>query len=286
MRTSSSGISQSELDQQLGVKGPDQKAELMQVLNTLIKEGRAVVGEKPGEKPGKKTLVFRLQSDSEMTKMAGLSASDRLVYQEIEKSAANGIAAKDLKTRSGLQQQAITKTLKTLEARMLVRKVKSVAAKNKILYMLFGLEPSKEITGGAFYNEAQEFDYELVDQLRQISLRIIANMEGATAKEVHNFIVSQGILNFPIQVADVKNILQSLVYAAKVELVRDALGSADSDRVGYRSLNIEGLLSSGFTCVPCVTGPATCACYAECNADPGKCSRLTRWLEIAAEQPW
>jgi hypothetical protein len=42
--------------------------------------------------------------------------------------------------------------LKTLETRKLVKPVKSHAAKNKKMYLLYNLEASKEITGGTFYS--------------------------------------------------------------------------------------------------------------------------------------
>jgi DNA-directed RNA polymerase III subunit RPC6 len=41
--------------------------------------------------------------------------------------------------------------LKALEQRKLVKAVKSVANGNRKVYMLFELEPSREITGGAWH---------------------------------------------------------------------------------------------------------------------------------------
>ena len=45
----------------------------------------------------------------------------------------------------------INKCLKSLEQRKLIKAVKSVASSNRKVYMLFELEPSREITGGAWY---------------------------------------------------------------------------------------------------------------------------------------
>ena len=44
----------------------------------------------------------------------------------------------------------INKCLKSLEQRKLIKAVKSVASSNRKVYMLFELEPSREITGGAW----------------------------------------------------------------------------------------------------------------------------------------
>lgn len=73
--------------------------------------------------------------------------------------------------------------LKTLETRKLVRPVKSHAAKNKKMYILYDLDASKEITGGAFYS-GQDFDHELIQQLQQHALSFIAKEEGANVQKV------------------------------------------------------------------------------------------------------
>lgn len=47
-------------------------------------------------------------------------------------------------------REQINKCLKALEQRKLIKAVKSVASSNRKVYMLFELEPSREITGGAW----------------------------------------------------------------------------------------------------------------------------------------
>ncbi len=61
-----------------------------------------------------------------------------------------GMWTKDMKTRSNLTQPQITKILKTLESRDLIKSVKSVSNASRKVYMLFDLVPSAEITGGAW----------------------------------------------------------------------------------------------------------------------------------------
>ena len=56
------------------------------------------------------------------------------------------------RNRSFAQFSLPTQVLKTLETRKMVRPVKSHSQKNKKLYILYDLEASKEITGGAFYS--------------------------------------------------------------------------------------------------------------------------------------
>lgn len=115
-----------------------------------------------------------------------------------------GAWTRDIRTRSSLQQSQVLKILKTLESRQLIKSVKSVEvlrrcrpagdacaaanalpaatarlvvarnaqSKNKRLYMLAGIEPSRQITGGAWYSE-QEFDSEYINVLSQTCLAFI-----------------------------------------------------------------------------------------------------------------
>lgn len=105
--------------------------------------------------------------------MRGLTAEDKLVYQCIEQAGNTGkltgvrsflycevlivlmwmlagLWTKDMKFKTNLQQPQITKILKVLESRSLVKAIKPVSQPSKKFYMLFDLEPAREITGGAW----------------------------------------------------------------------------------------------------------------------------------------
>ncbi|CAI5941523.1 unnamed protein product [Closterium sp. NIES-64] len=94
-----------------------------------------------------------------------------------------GIWTRDMKTRTNLQQPQITKIIKTLEGRKLIKAVKSVNNKSRKLYMLYELEPSREVTGGAWYTDA-EFDAEFISALRQLCLTHIVKLGGDTLEGV------------------------------------------------------------------------------------------------------
>ena len=63
---------------------------------------------------------------------------------------ATGLWTKDMKFKTNLQQPQITKILKVLEGRSLVKAIKPVNQPSKKFYMLFDLDPAREITGGAW----------------------------------------------------------------------------------------------------------------------------------------
>ena len=54
---------------------------------------------------------------------------------------------RDIKLSTNIPQHTLTKTLKILEQRNLIKSVRSVVSKSKKLYMLYDIVPAKEITG-------------------------------------------------------------------------------------------------------------------------------------------
>ncbi len=71
-----------------------------------------------------------------------------MIYQVIEKAGNKGIWTRDIKTATSVNQNTLTKTLKSLEGRHLIKTAKSVTSKSKKLYMLYELsECPMERTG-------------------------------------------------------------------------------------------------------------------------------------------
>ncbi|KAL1510457.1 hypothetical protein AB1Y20_006767 [Prymnesium parvum] len=272
--TNSLGVAQDDLEAALA-NVP--KEVLLEALNSLIKRGKLVPC--PGVN-GK--ILFRIQSDEVAAKFHGLSAEDRLVYQEVERAGSSGISTRDLCMHTSLQHPQLTKVLKMLETRKLVRPVKSHAAKNKKMYILYDLEASKEITGGAFYS-GQDFDHELIIQLQQHALSFIAKEEGANAQKVHEFISKCGlIVGKPLALSDIVSVLDTLVYDGRVEKTRDAFARS-GDTVIYRvahSMSSIDLLVRHYTSVP-----VGCECLAcTTNSTCGVCPTISAWLDQACSK--
>lgn len=83
-----------------------------------------------------------------------------------------GIWTRDIKAAKNIPQHTLTKTLKVLEQRLLIKSVRSVTSKSKKLYMLYDMAPAKEISGGPWYSE-QEFDHGFVSTLREYVLQVV-----------------------------------------------------------------------------------------------------------------
>lgn len=64
-----------------------------------------------------------------------------------------------MKTATNIPQHTLTKTLKILEQRNLVKFVRAVTSKSKKLYMLYDMVPAKDITGGPWYTDQVIYYY-------------------------------------------------------------------------------------------------------------------------------
>jgi len=249
-------------------------------INTLSKKGLLTLF-----RVGNSVAYQEVKSE-EVLKLQGLGMDERLVYQYIKQSDNTGIWTKDLRVKSNLQPAQLTKILKTLESKKIVKSVKSVENKNKKLYMLFDIEPSRKITGGAWYSE-QEFDSEFIEMLQKQSLNFISsksfpknkddifphNYEGyASAEEVHAFIMKLGVSRVKLDVEDIRCILETLIYDGKVEQVNGR----------YKAVRIKPFRNP-LTDVPCGSCPVFKFCTPSGPVNPSTCEYFTRWLSIDYE---
>lgn len=217
LREASGGVFKETLETLF--EGRASKDTLLAALNRLLQASKVVVCQMHDQR-----LVFRLQTDQEAARLRGLDQEARWALQEIETSAERGISTKELKAKGNLQQQQLTKALKELETRKLVKTVKAVSARNNKIYMRFDLEPSTDLTGGSWYSE-EDFDHELIAQVKDAAVRFMqSEAGGATAHQVHdNICRARLVKGKQLELEEVEQILHSLVYDARIEEVTEAL---------------------------------------------------------------
>jgi DNA-directed RNA polymerase III subunit RPC6 len=161
-------------------------------------------------------LVYKEVKEENVIKLKGCTQEDLLVYQLIKNASTTGIWTKDLRNKSNLSQVQMSKVLKALEMRKLIKAVKSVASKNRKVYMLFELEPSKELTGGAWYTE-QEFDAEFIQVLREHCLKFVMHKGRVTLEELCDFVSCTGMSKVELRPDDVLQVVST--FSAPIELV-------------------------------------------------------------------
>ena len=246
-------------------------------------------------------LVYKEVKQDEAVKFKGLSSEDLLVYQIIQQSGNTGIWTKELKQKSNLPQTQIGKIFKSLEARKLIKAVKHVAQQNRKVYMLYELEPSREITGGAWYTE-HEYDAEFIHVLREQCVKFILARGKVTLEDVCDFVKQTKLSHVELGQEEVLQIVNTLVYDGKVdaheELELDKErdpddptgehGDDDDDDldymenviVVYRPASLPIPKTSAFTAVPCGVCPVFQECAPGGLVSPETCQYMQDWLSF------
>lgn len=210
LQSKPSGISNDDIKINLGSFPPEAR---VATINELLKSNRIEILKK-GE-----TLIYKLKDAK--TAALEMDNDEAVIYNIIEAGGNTGIWVKDIRTKSNLAMQPLTKILKNMENRKLIKAVKAVNASKKKVYMLYDVEPARSITGGAWYQDS-DFETEFVDVLnsqclkflndRRIVAKKLAN-EGpqavamkslCTVKEVHKFIRELGISKIDLSEDDLE----------------------------------------------------------------------------------
>jgi DNA-directed RNA polymerase III subunit RPC6 len=102
-----------------------------------------------------------------------LNDDERMVYNQIENSGTNGTWTKTIKQRTNMHQTTVTKAMKTLESKKLVKPVKSIKNPAQKIYMLHHLSPNEDVTGGPWFSDG-ELDVELIAVTADAIIHFIA----------------------------------------------------------------------------------------------------------------
>ncbi|WEW58992.1 34-kDa subunit of RNA polymerase III (C) [Emydomyces testavorans] len=98
-------------------------------------------------------LAWKVVEQSDAEKLQNLNAEERLVYNVIHSTGAQGVWTKTIKARTNLHQTIMNRCLKSLEAKAYIKSVRNVKYPQRKIYMLAGLQPSEEVTGGAWFTD-------------------------------------------------------------------------------------------------------------------------------------
>ncbi|KAI8435796.1 hypothetical protein MSG28_004023 [Choristoneura fumiferana] len=182
-------------------------SELVAAINSLLQQGYFDLFNQGG------SLTYRcneIKTQTNKTAVKGADNEEKVVYNLIEEAGNKGIWIRDIRVRSNLANTQLTKVLKSLESKKVIKAVKCVNASKKKVYMLFNLEPDRSISGGAWYQD-QDFESEFVDILNRQCLRFLQQR----ADKIKNN--PRGQLLVTLDVEDVITILNTLVYDGKAE---------------------------------------------------------------------
>jgi DNA-directed RNA polymerase III subunit RPC6 len=78
-----------------------------------------------------------------------------MIYRVIENSGETGTWKRTLTMRTNLHENTVTKSLKELSTKQLIKEIKSAKWPTRRIYMLHDLKPSEENAGGSFFIEGE-----------------------------------------------------------------------------------------------------------------------------------
>lgn len=105
-------------------------------------------------------------------RLSTLTSDEGLVYSHIETAGDGGIWTKILRNKADLPQSTLTKCLKILESRSLVKPITSVKTPARKLYILAYLDPANEVTGGAWHSDG-ELDMGMISEVSRVVLMYV-----------------------------------------------------------------------------------------------------------------
>ncbi|GAA6025745.1 hypothetical protein JCM8202_005259 [Rhodotorula sphaerocarpa] len=134
----------------------------MDAVNGLLRKGLAQM-----LRTASGQTMFRFLGKEEAKAMSSMDSEEKLVLNHIRDAGNMGIWSRTLTTKTGLPRATIAKALKVLEGKKTIKTVKSVKTPTRKIYMLTGIAPSVELTGGPWFTD-NELDVELVETLKKV----------------------------------------------------------------------------------------------------------------------
>jgi DNA-directed RNA polymerase III subunit RPC6 len=242
-------------------------------VNVLLQTGRLELLKQAGG-----GLVYKARSEEQTKQFQNLAREDMIIYQLIEGSHSNGIWTKTLKDKSNMQTYQITQIIKRLEAKKLIKAVKSIQFKNRKVYMLYDVEPSREVSGGSWYRDG-DLDNDLIEDLRTKCLEYIRthHKRGARVTDVANFISTAGVEGGASGFGedDIKTILRTLLLDQLV-YVQPKGGEV----LYFPTQTFHNEMFATIGTIPCTC----CNLVKDCSTRPGaainpkQCEYWTDWL--------
>ncbi|KAH8695936.1 putative DNA-directed RNA polymerase III subunit Rpc34 [Talaromyces proteolyticus] len=102
---------------------------------------------------GDNRLAWKVIAREDAEKIQSLNDNERLVYNAIHSTGRNGIWIRALGKRTDLHKSSLDKALKALEGKNFIKSIHNVKQPGKKVYMLAGLKPAEDVTGGAWFTD-------------------------------------------------------------------------------------------------------------------------------------
>eukprot|EP00914_Ancora_sagittata_P026958 GHVO01052904.1.p1 GENE.GHVO01052904.1~~GHVO01052904.1.p1 ORF type:complete len:298 (+),score=40.52 GHVO01052904.1:339-1232(+) len=232
----------------LKTKGWD-NARILSIMNVLVDKRLGVI--RKNSATGK--VICRVRDEDVAQRLQTLTKEEYQVYCSVEESGNQGIWTAEIRKGTNLAAHIITKCVKQLEdTKKLIKPVRSIHVKNRKMYMLAHLEPSREIAGGTFYDDG-EFNEGLVERLREQICHVVQHRQQSTMKDISNYIRSAGF-GRDFADDDLKLVMRTLELEQQVQTIISPAGEMVYTWSRWPNLD-------PFEDLPC----GTCPVFRECT---------------------
>ncbi|KAG6482082.1 probable DNA-directed RNA polymerase III subunit RPC6 [Zingiber officinale] len=213
-----------------------------------------------------------------------LPEAEQKIYTSIKSKQSMGIWTADIKRETGLPNTVVTKALKSLQNKNLIKDVVNVHNRAKKMFMAVEFEPSREISGGSWYTDGK-LDTELINALKRVCLRYIAEHKVTTMEEISRSIEASRVLNVPCSMQQLLEIVRTLVLDKEIEEFRSKgageFARVPSGKTCYRiSRGKVGTEAGYLASVPCGVCPRISECTPDGVISPKTCVYYNKWLNL------
>ena len=185
---------------------------------------------------GPRGIQYVAVSRGEASLLGSMDANELIIYNHIKEAKNEGIWTKLIKARTNLHQTVMTRCLRLLEQKQLVKSVKSVKFPTRKIYMLYDLTPSIELSGGPWYTD-NELDTGFIHELSMACLRFIQSKtwpkdgrssalypashthQFPTAQQVHRYLRQARLTDTELEQEHVVALLDLLIYDQHIEKI-------------------------------------------------------------------
>lgn len=193
---------------------------IVHCLNALLSAGELELLEAGGASSSsssrRREAMFRIANDKK--RLRGLSNTERAVYDQVRRASDSGLWVRHIRARLHITLPEVTKALKELERRDLIKSVHSIKYKTRKLYMLKELQPSREVTGGPFYGD-DGFDFAFVDGVRKLIKRRLDAFPWSTVHELTAFLNRTEAVTVRLEPEDVERVAETMCWDFVLEKV-------------------------------------------------------------------
>ncbi|KAK4837213.1 hypothetical protein QYF36_003667 [Acer negundo] len=216
-----------------------------------------------------------------------LTDHERILYNLIRSKQDMGIWSRDMKQVTNLSDSIVNKSLKSLQAKNLIKEVVNIQSKGRKHFMATEFEPSKELSGGAWYADGK-LDMDFIKIVRKQCVKHIVRLKVATFEGISDALKRSGIFKEDLTKQQIEEILRAMVLDKEImELKSNGSGVFNNIPVGkvcYKVVKEGGSASEprigALASIPCGVCPQISLCTPDGIISPKTCVYYTKWLEF------